>query len=154
MRTASLARLIDSDRFAGMKPAPALSAWCDVELDLVGRTLVISSYGLWTAALVESFLSDMAEVALRYAQAGLPEQSLMTTIDLRRHSIQARETIEWLAPNVHRYHYLSKRTAILLSRSALAKLQAERFLTLDRHRFFTSEAAARDWLVSGIEPVA
>jgi hypothetical protein len=129
-------------------------ARCEVTFDLEGRRLDIKSFGLWDNALIEEFLDGMAVIQWRYDAAALPPRELLTTIDLRHHAIQAQETIERLAPEVHRYHDLSKRTAILLSHSALAKMQAERFLALDRHSFFTSELAARRWLISGDEPAA
>jgi hypothetical protein len=135
-------------------PTATGPARCDVDFDLDARTLDITSYGLWNSALVDEFLDGMAVIQWRYDAAGIPPRQLHTVIDLRHHAVQVRETIERLAPEVHRYHDLSKRTAILLSHSALAKMQAERFLTLDRHRFFTSETLARDWLENGDEPEA
>lgn len=137
-----------------LAPGNSGPARCDVVFDLDGRTLDITSYGLWDNALIDEFLDAMAVIQVRYDAAGTPPRQLHTVIDLRQHSVQVQETIERLAPEVHRYHDLSKRTAILLSRSALARMQAERFLTLDRHRFFTSEAVARAWLMHGDEAEA
>lgn len=114
----------------------------DASRQLIRLTFV----GQWEPAMVGAYRRDLDHaLAAMLAEGGRPG-SYHTLVDLREQAVQSRETAADFQAIIAAYSPLSRRTAILMSGSALHRMQIMRISGDAGRAFFTTEEEAMAWL--------
>ena len=108
----------------------------------------LSLSGQWTVEIVDDY-AMAAEAAFRQlTETGTPLRKCKALIDLRQHGVQSREVAERIQGWIRLALSDGARHAVLVSDSALHRMQAQRVGALLGARFFSDEAQALDWLLN------
>ena len=106
----------------------------------------LTFWGLMDHATTDQFEQELADTfALRRPAAGGPSDWLFLA-DVRAAGMQSRDISARLQSIMARYGSLTRRTAMLMSGSALEMMQARRVAGRDGTGFFRDEDEAAAWL--------
>lgn len=118
----------------------------DIDYDPALRLARLTLRGLWDRAMFATYERDLLA---RFPVTGPVLPGGRVLLDLRAHSIQAQDVAKDFETLFLRYSVRVDRYAVLLSGSALQKMQVQRLGTSATIRFTTSEAEALEWLCGG-----
>lgn len=103
--------------------------------------------GMWDLGVLAGYTAELQATFARLSASVPPGQPLELLIDLRQHGVQPREVGEAIQAELARADVAAAaRTAVLVSPSALHRLQAQRLGSHLAASFFADEAEALAWL--------
>ena len=123
-----------------------------IEYDEPQQLLKLRLFGLWELETLDRYTDELNRIFGRIAASGGSPKDSRILVDLREHGIQSREVASEIETRLSRGAAVAKRHAVLVSESALHKMQAARAGSQIQARFFTDEQAAVDWLLEDPAP--
>lgn len=108
----------------------------EVSVDIQARRLYVTLRGTWSTPTLVAFQNAMAEVIARCEIAHLAPGSLIALIDMRDYGVQSQEVARMMQVAVDQYQRLSRHIAVIVSGSALQRMQVRRVAPQSKHRFF------------------
>ncbi len=103
--------------------------------------------GIWSLEILGRYSAALVDALGQLARDGHSPASARLLIDLRQHGIQPREVAEAIQARVSETEMPVGRTAVLVSPSALHRMQAQRIGALFHANVFDDDARALSWLL-------
>ena len=104
-------------------------------------------HGLWQLGTLERFRREMERALAELATTGATPDRFRLLVDLRDHGVQPREVAQAIQAQLT-HHASAGPHAILVSQSALHKMQVQRMGATLNAAYFADEAAALAWLLA------
>lgn len=125
------------------------------EIDIDRRQLLVrlKLSGIWDIDTVDRYAVAAQAAFSELTGAGVGIASCRALIDLRRHGVQPREVTERIQGWLNLALSDGARHAVLLSESALHRMQAQRVGSAFDAAFFSDETEALDWLSQGVDVI-
>jgi hypothetical protein len=118
----------------------------EVVLDIAARRFHATLRGTWSTPTLVEFQNAMRDVIARCELTHTPPESLLALIDMRDYGVQSQEVASTMQAGVEHYQRLSRHIAVVVSGSALQRMQVRRVAPHSKHRFFTDYRCAVEWL--------
>ena len=117
-----------------------------IDVDQRQSLVRLTLFGQWDVVTVDRYAAAAQDAFATLTEAGTPLDRCKALIDLRQHGVQPREVTEriqrWISLDLSE----GARHAVLLSESALHRMQAQRVGSTLGAAFFSDEAEALAWL--------
>ena len=118
-----------------------------IDVDVERRLVTLTLVGFWDQALFDRYTHEVEILAANGAKAGRPRTEYRVLIDLREHGLQSQSVAAQIQMGLIENETRTRRQAVLVSRSALHKAQAQRLGRSMDARFFENEHEAISWLL-------
>ena len=117
-----------------------------VVFDRLQKLVAVRLIGFWDEAKFDAFEATLAARLGEITKANLAVEELGLLVDARDFPIQQKEIVVRFQDTLARVGGW-RRVATVVSGGALEQMQAKRATSVDRTKFFASEAEARAWLL-------
>lgn len=118
----------------------------EIRLNLLHRRLDVVMRGVWDLETLTAFQQSMRETLEEHRASGQGAESLTALIDMTEFGVQPQAIAAAIRRDVEGYERLSRHIALVISESALQRMQIRRIAPQDKHRFFTDFDCAEQWL--------
>ena len=120
-----------------------------IDVDENARLVRLALFGLWDLETLDRYAKDVWQAFSRAEAAGIAPERFRVLIDLTQHGVQPREVAERIQRQLAVGISPASRHAVLVSESALHKIQAQRVGAHLSGVFFASrEEDAMTWLLA------